>query len=313
MKKGIFCLVSWLLLLSGCHFGEKEVKEARYHVSAEEEIFYKKPILWQIMFHNEQYGIQELVTLNHFGYKPPSERLTDEQIAFLVKVMAERINRPMRNPSFNENGQIIPGETGYLLTESLLKEQLKNANWQVREMKLPMEKKEPTVTVEQLQNIMNHMIGTYTTYFNPKVTGRATNIALSSKAINYYVLGPGDIFSFNEVVGERTKERGYQEAYEIVNDEFVIGIGGGVCQTSSTLFNAIDAAGLGVIERHAHTKSIGYVPANRDATVAWGSLDFKFVNDYDHPVLIKTNVSLEKGILTVSVYAEKTKELLAKR
>ena len=91
------------------------------------------------------------------------------------------------------------------------------------------------------------------------------------------------------MVGERTEARGYQPAYEIINKELVMGIGGGICQTSSTLFNAVDQIGIRITERHHHSLNIGYVPTGRDATVSYGTLDFKFQNTSGIPFLIKTN------------------------
>jgi vancomycin resistance protein YoaR len=127
------------------------------------------------------------------------------------------------------------------------------------------------------------------------------NIALSANAIDQIVLGPGDRFYFNQTVGERTPARGYQKAMEIVNKEFVEGIGGGICQTSSTLYNAVAQAGLEIIELHHHSKEVGYVPINKDATVSWNGYDFKFMNSKDHPVIIKTMTDLTNGSLQVQI------------
>ncbi len=296
--------------MSGCHVAELEAKEVRNHSIIEQQLLYKKPVLWKVTMMNEKLKLEEEIILNDYGYDPANDDIDQEQVERLGKLLAIKINRAMRNPTIDANGNIVPGENGLTLSEQQFVDKVVALDFREKTMKLPIEIVEPTVKEDQLAGIMNYVIGSYTTYFNPHVYGRAANIELSSQAINHYVLGPGDQFSFNEVVGERTRERGYQEAYEIVNNEFVIGIGGGICQTSSTLFNAIDYAGLGVIERHAHTQSIGYVPPNRDATVSWGGPDFKFVNPYDYPVLIKTEVSKAKGELKVLVFAEKNKDLL---
>ena len=90
------------------------------------------------------------------------------------------------------------------------------------------------------------------------------------------------------MVGERTEERGYQPAPEIINKKLVMGIGGGICQTSSTLFNAVDQVGIRIIERHHHSLNVGYIAIGRDATVSYGTLDFKFQNSRGAPFLIKT-------------------------
>src|SRR5699024_7430780 len=127
------------------------------------------------------------------------------------------------------------------------------------------------------------------------------NIVLSAEAISGIVLGQGDSFSFNDVVGERTAERGYKEALEIVNKEFVLGIGGGICQTSTTLFNAVDQVGVEIIERYTHSRDVGYVERGRDATVSWNGPDFRFVNPHPFPILIRASVNLEAGELRLIV------------
>ncbi|HZH59227.1 MAG TPA: VanW family protein, partial [Metabacillus sp.] len=86
---------------------------------------------------------------------------------------------------------------------------------------------------------------------------------------------------------------------------FVEGIGGGICQTSSTLYNAVAEAGLEIIELHSHSRSVGYVPAGRDATVSWGGPDFKFMNNKDFPVMIKTIVNKQSGSIEVQILASK--------
>ena len=143
-------------------------------------------------------------------------------------------------------------------------------------------------------------IGKYTTRYNPGEINRTTNVRLSSQAINNLVLRPGEEFSFNKTVGQRTAQRGYKMATVIVNGEFTDGMGGGICQTSSTLYNSVDRAGLQVTARYSHSKEVNYVPKGRDATVAWYGPDFKFRNSLSKPILIKS--SANGGYLTVEVF-----------
>ncbi len=84
-----------------------------------------------------------------------------------------------------------------------------------------------------------------------------------------------------------------------------MGIGGGICQTSSTLYNAVEGAGLEMIERYSHSREVGYVPAGRDATVSWGGPDFQFKNAHQFPVILRTEVSHEQGELTIKVLSHK--------
>lgn len=149
------------------------------------------------------------------------------------------------------------------------------------------------------------LLAQYTTYFDSNQVNRTENIRLSAKALEGKLLAPGERFSFNESVGERTAEAGYKEAMIIVGKEFVPGLGGGVCQVSSTLYNAVRLAGLEILERHAHSLEITYVPYGQDATVAYGVLDFKFRNNTDNYLLIRSSV--EENTLAFQLYKKAEK------
>ncbi|HCW04826.1 MAG TPA: hypothetical protein DGK91_10080 [Clostridium sp.] len=115
---------------------------------------------------------------------------------------------------------------------------------------------------------------------------------------------PGDTFSFNEVVGERTKARGYQEAGVIINNKIESGIGGGICQVSSTLYNAIIKSNINSTERFPHTLPSAYVDLGRDATVDWGNIDYKFTNTLDYPIYIEGYT--KNKVLYFNVYSNKS-------
>ena len=119
---------------------------------------------------------------------------------------------------------------------------------------------------------------------------RVHNIRLSLEAINNTIVMPGEVFSFNGVVGERTPERGYRNAPIILGEAVVPGVGGGVCQTSTTLYNAVRLAGLEIVERRIHSIAPSYIKHGMDAAVAWPYTDFKFRNDSDWPVIVKAEV-----------------------
>ncbi|MBM6823448.1 VanW family protein [Veillonella magna] len=131
------------------------------------------------------------------------------------------------------------------------------------------------------------LLAVYTTQFNPGDENRTHNIQLATDKINGVLLGPGKTFSFNDVVGERTAEAGYDDAPVFMDGKLVPGIGGGICQVSSTLFNTALLSGMTIDERTPHFEPVGYIPAGRDATVAYGYLDFIFHNPYTHPVYIR--------------------------
>jgi len=150
------------------------------------------------------------------------------------------------------------------------------------------------ISVSQLEKIkkykMSNILATHTTYFDKSEKNRTQNIKIATKKINEIVVKPGQTFSFNEVVGPRTKENNFKEAIEIVNNEYVIGVGGGVCQVSSTLYNSVLFSGLKIIDRQNHSKPVSYIPLGRGATVYYDAIDFKFKNDFSNSIMILSKV-----------------------
>ena len=139
--------------------------------------------------------------------------------------------------------------------------------------------------------------------FTTKTTSnskRNTNVKLAAQAINGTILQPGEEFSFNDTVGQRTAEKGYQGAAAYNNGEVVEEIGGGVCQVSSTLYNAVLKSGLKTTVRRSHTYEPSYVTPGTDATVSWGGPDYKFVNSSDTAVGIRASYSNQT--VTISIY-----------
>lgn len=140
----------------------------------------------------------------------------------------------------------------------------------------------------------------FSTVIGDNSTGRLTNIRITCGIINGTIINPNDTFSFNEIVGKPTAERGYQEAKIIIDHKTEKGIGGGNCQVSSTLYNAVLAIpSLTVLERSEHGKEVGYVPKGKDAAVSYGSLDFKFKNTTDRK--IKINMSTDDKNITATI------------
>lgn len=121
--------------------------------------------------------------------------------------------------------------------------------------------------------------------------GRMRNVALAAARIDGRVLQPGEVFSFNAVVGPRDAEHGWALASEIYQGEYVLGYGGGICQVTSTLYNAALLGGLEIVERYHHDRPLQYVGPGRDATVVWDQLDFRFRNSLEGPVRIRARVA----------------------
>lgn len=136
----------------------------------------------------------------------------------------------------------------------------------------------------------NSFTKTYAKYSSHYVNNRdrTTNLRIASKAIDGTVLAPGETFSFNKIVGKRTSQKGYKKAHVFNGPNSTsMGIGGGVCQVASTIFNTVLFSNLKIVERHQHSQRVSYVPLGRDAAIYWPSQDLQFKNNTDYPIKIK--------------------------
>lgn len=159
---------------------------------------------------------------------------------------------------------------------------------------------QPELSSEQLnETLLAHELSKYSTDYSSSSKDRAYNIKLACEKINGYILAPGEEFSYNDVVGPRTSERGFRMASVYVGNTSQPGIGGGICQVSSTLYNAAVFANLEITARKNHTLPVSYVPKGRDATVSYGAIDFKFKNSTDMPIEIRAIA--QGGINTIKI------------
>ena len=162
----------------------------------------------------------------------------------------------------------------------------------------------PKVTLSQIgSEAFPDQLATFTTRYDVSDVDRSTNLQIACQKINGKVILGGEIFSYNKTLGPRTVAAGYKNGKIYSGGEVVDGIGGGICQISSTLYNAVLMANLQVVERRNHQFVTSYVPAGRDATVVYGVTDFKFKNTRQYPVRIVA--SAKNGIATVSIYGIK--------
>ena len=162
----------------------------------------------------------------------------------------------------------------------------------------------PTVTVNDIgTEAFPDKLGTFTTRYDERDTDRTTNLKLACQKLNNQVVLAGATFSYNSTLGERTIAAGYKNAKIYSNGQVVDGLGGGICQISSTLYNAVVDANLGIVERRNHQFVTSYVPAGKDATVVYGMTDFKFKNTRKYP--IKIVATAQNGIATISIYGNK--------
>ena len=207
--------------------------------------------------------------------------------------------KPMILDRIDNKGKIIKGRPIITVNESKLVDEILQHSFSGGKIELPLIYIHSNYSERDIPYLKEVAIASFTTYFKAHKTGRSKNIELSTKAINNVIVGNNDIFSFNSVVGPRDVAAGYQMAPEIIHGKMVMGIGGGICQTSSTLFNAVDQLNIKIIERHKHSKDVGYVREGRDATVSFGGLDFKFQNSLGIPILVRTYY--QKGAVTVQI------------
>lgn len=238
---------------------------------------------------------------------PVRVRYQESKLASFFASWREAIDRPPRNAALSLlSGRIVPSEQGRRLEVEALKPMLLQAlkNPDVATLALPVTPLYPDITVADIEQTgLKEVWAAFKTVFDSSDINRSANIRLAARKINGYIVYPGKTFSFNEVVGPRDKEHGFKEALEIVDGEYVPGIGGGICQVSSTLYNAVLLSDLSIAERANHSKPLGYVGLGRDATVAYDVLDFKFINDTEFPVMIMAETQQDQ--LAVGVIGQK--------
>lgn len=229
--------------------------------------------------------------------------LDEDRLAQVVEKVEKLAYQEPINATISDSGKIVPEKKGRKLNRQVFLQQVYDYYYGTGASQLNVTYQEIYPKVDQglLAQVRKKVIGQYATYFNSSNHNRSHNIMLATRAINNYVVLPGEIFSFNKVVGKRTKAKGYLQAPVIVRGELSEGIGGGICQVSSTLFNAVDKAGLHILQRYSHSRHVAYVPEGRDATVSWYGPDFVFQNKYAYPVLIRARSGY--GQMYVSVHS----------
>jgi vancomycin resistance protein YoaR len=236
-----------------------------------------------------------------------------ERLQQITDMIDKMVRIEATNAYLNEYGQLIPEKAGVQLNQTRFNDQFYTYFYEgsPTSIDVPLRTIYPRVDSELLENIRTKLIGHYITYFNSHNRERSHNITLATQAVNNQVVFPGESFSFNHTVGKRTAAKGYLPAPIIVRGELSEGIGGGICQVSSTLFNAVDRSGLEIVQRFSHSKSVPYVPPKRDATVSWYGPDFVFKNQYNQPILIRAKV--HSGMMIVLIFSSDDIEYKSKQ
>ena len=169
---------------------------------------------------------------------------------------------------------------------------------------IPLKITVPEKTIEDLgEEAFPDELSSYSTRYDPSNLNRSNNIEISAEKIDGTIIMPGETFSYNQTVGERTIAEGYKAAGAYAGGRVVQDVGGGICQTSSTLYNAALLANLEIVDRSNHQFLTSYVSAGRDATVSWGSIDFKFKNSREYPIKIEARA--KNGVCEMSIYGIK--------
>ena len=273
-------------------------------------------------------GTNLVITSGKDGILISSSDLKDEILSFLNDISSknETINIPVNNvgaepinldaiykdifklpvdASYTTNPYVVyPSSNGLDFAISMEDAKAIISNQQ-DEYTIPLKITYPNVTTNQIGNeAFPDLLSQFSTSFTSSGYNRSNNIILSSAKLNGLVLMPGEEFSYNQAVGQRTKAAGFRKAGAYSNGKVVQEVGGGICQVSSTLYNAVLYANLEIVERTNHYFNPGYVKAGLDATVSWGGPDFRFRNNRNYPIRIVTDTSGKK--LKVYIYGLKT-------
>uniref|UniRef100_A0A7C5Z1J5 Vanomycin resistance protein VanB n=1 Tax=Caldicellulosiruptor owensensis TaxID=55205 RepID=A0A7C5Z1J5_9FIRM len=244
---------------------------------------YENPVIIRLNFEYDQDKLKKFVDELFKIYYQSPVNASIKKVGDQFVITPERIGKKL--------------DYGYLLSK--LKDMIKNK----QEGKIYAKFLEivPRITASELSKV-KEIIGSFTTKFDSSNVARSENIRVAAQKINGKLLMPGEIFSLSNAIGPVTVENGFKIAKVIVNNEFVDGVGGGLCQIATTLYNAVLMAQLKVVERVPHSALISYVPPGRDATIASGSIDFKFKNTTDAPIYVESYTS--KNTVTVNLYGK---------
>ncbi|TEB17629.1 Vancomycin B-type resistance protein VanW [Pelotomaculum sp. FP] len=286
---------TWNLLLNevGFNLNEEAVMDAALQAGRSGSL-YKR---WQ---EKKQFQKTGLALSPVFEYD--REKLSSQVGELADEIIVEPVDATFRVNS-NDTVSIVPAKDGIGVDLDRLEKDINNflgagLKQEVNLTLIPVAPSRSTDFVESMK--VDGLLSRYTTAFDPSKTSRSYNVSVAAQAFDELLIMPGHEVSFNKVVGPRSTEAGYKNAPVIVNNEFVDGPGGGVCQVSTTLYNCILLANLDIIERSSHSLPVSYVPIGRDATVVYDAIDMKFRNNTDSYLYIKSYVS--GGQLTIKIY-----------
>ena len=229
----------------------------------------------------------------------PVENVNPEEIN--IEEIAKEITSEPQDAYLSEDPLEVHADKDGIKLGISIDEAKKILEEEKNEYEIPLTITKANVTVMDLgEDAFPNLLGTCTTNYDASNINRNNNLQLAANKINGTIVNPGEVFSYNQTVGERTIAAGYKEAKAYANGKVVLDVGGGICQLSSTLYNSVLLSNLEVVERRSHYFKTSYLPAGRDATVSWGAVDFKFKNNRKYPV--KINAVAQDGIVKVEIY-----------
>ena len=248
--------------------------------------------------------LSDIASYSQSGYTIPVTLETLPARDLTAQQLHDRLHGEMKNASYDAaSGSIVPEQFGADFDVAAAQTALDGAA-PGETVSVPAVIEEPEVTASDLKMLLfRDVLGEARTHVSGSA-GRIGNVKLSAKLINGIVLNSGDTFSYNDSVGKRTEARGFKPAPAYVKGETVDEVGGGICQTSSTLYLACLLSNMEITERYAHRYVPAYIDWGMDATVSWGGPDYKFTNNTLYPVKIVTEYS--KGYLTIKLLGTNT-------
>lgn len=242
-------------------------------------------------------GINKKISLE-FSYDESTLKKFEQKISSELNVKAKDASLVITGGNMSITSEATGIEVDKDKLHKLLKESISSDLSKQSKIDIPMNVIQPKATKAALSKI-DGIISSFSTTYNPAQTDRSENLAIAAKKVNGTVVMPGEIFSYNDTVGERTTEAGFKNGAIFKDNKVVQDVGGGVCQVSTTLYRAVMSAGIKSVERHNHSLKASYSDLGLDATVYWGSLDYKFKNTYDFPIYLEGYTTSNQVVFNV--------------
>lgn len=230
-------------------------------------------------------------------------KYNNEKINDYIEILCSQINKEPVDATINieqDNIKVTEEVIGIKINKDTIRESIidKIDELDFNETSIPINIIKPKYTYENLSKI-NSVLGSYKTKFNLSNYNRSNNIYIATNKTNNILLNNNEEFSFNNIIGQRSEQAGFKEAPVIINGEMQSGLGGGICQVSSTIYNAVLYSGLEITEARNHSIPSSYIEKGRDATVSYGAVDLKFRNNYQYPILIQNKVINDTIVTTI--------------